>query len=143
MSATASQGEHSPRGPACPDDAGERLDRGVGDAEQDARGGAEEDAVVLVTCPELGGQDEQACRRRAVRTRTRPSPRGVMGVRAAGVGERERQQDEADGHEPHAHVLAPADLKPKQRSARTVSRTTPPEMTVWTTEIGASAMAAT
>ena len=33
--------------------------------------------------------------------------------------------------------------KPKQRSARTVSKTMPPEMTVWTIESGASAMAAT
>ena len=41
------------------DAAGEGLDGDVGDAEQDARGGAEEHAVVLVLGAELVGEDEQ------------------------------------------------------------------------------------
>jgi hypothetical protein len=34
-------------------------------------------------------------------------------------------------------------LKPKKRSARTVRKTRPPEMTAWTSDSGASASAAT
>ena len=44
---TASHGEASDRRPM-PPSAGERLDGDVGDAEEDAGGGAEHDAVVVV-----------------------------------------------------------------------------------------------
>ncbi len=93
------------------DDAGERLDRGVGDAEQDARGGAQHHAVVLDRAAHAWAHDQQAP------MPNRPASKAIIAGSEncecapciAGQGQAEHHQ--AGRHQPQAQPLARADLE--------------------------------
>ena len=115
-----SKGSRTARRPWCADEAGERLDGDVADAEEDACSRGEHDAVVL-------GAGAGACgprmtgapipNRAASKRDHRREREG--GVRAAAGRHRDRQQDEPDGRSPRPHHWRRPTLKPKRRSAMT------------------------
>ena len=124
--------------------AGQRLDRDVGDAEEDAGRGAEHDAVVVVRRAEVLARDEQHRRRRACRPRRRSSraARSASARPAPAAASRRAARGRA-AVRPTPHHWRPPTSKPKTRSASTASITTPVESTAWTTDSGANAIAAT
>ena len=91
--------------------AGERLDRDVGDAEQDSGGHAEQDPVVLVRRAELVGHHEQRADDEEAGLEGDHRRGRVARVRAAGGRKRDRQQHEAEGGEADAEPLAAADAE--------------------------------
>ena len=94
-SVSASQGLSSPKHPVRADDPGQRLDRDVGDAEQDPARRAEHRAVVLARCAGARADDQQ---------RPDAAQRGLDGdhrgrrearVGTAHRGHRQREGDQA------------------------------------------------
>ena len=92
-------------------DAGERLDRGVGHAEQDPGGGAEHHAVVLDRAAHARAHDQQAADEEQARLEgDHPGVREVR-VRAVHGGQGDAEQDEPAGGQHQADPLALADLE--------------------------------
>ncbi len=89
---------------------GQRLDRDVGDAEEDAGGDAEQDAVVRVVRTEPRREDEQHADGEQSGLEGDHAAERVAGVRAGAGGEGDGQQREAERGEPDADPLAAADV---------------------------------
>ena len=138
-----SQGDSRPASPSSPTGAGERLDGHVGDAEEDAGRGAEHHAVMLVGA-EPGREHQQGADHQQRGLEGDHAGERVARVGAAAARQRDGQQHQAERGEPDAQPTgACPTLQPKKRSAITVRKTSPPEITACTSESGASASAAT
>ena len=122
----------------------DRLDRDVGDAEQDPGGRAEHEPMVLRRRPDPRAHDQQRARRdQAGLERDHP---GQREARVRAVRGRERQRRAASARRPSARARSTGGApirRPKIRSAITASRTTPPASTAWTSDSGAIDIAAT
>ncbi len=96
------------------DDAGERLDRSVRDAEEDPRSRTEHHAVVLHPAAHAGADEQQAAE--AEETRLEGDHRSARELRVGAVHRRQRQaQDhQAGGREKQAHPLTPSDFEAEQ-----------------------------
>ena len=120
----ASHGEMQDRERAV--EAGERLDGDVGDPEQDAGGGAEHDPVVVVRGAHARAGDQQRADREHAALEAEHAGERVGRVRAGLGGERDDEQQQAErGHARRRPTGGVPTSKPKMRSARTASITTP------------------
>ena len=106
----ASQGESRPEHARVADRAREGLDRDVGHAEENARRGAEQHAVVLVVDAELGREHQQDADRQQAGLEGDHARERVARVRAVAVGQRDGQQHQPEGGEADAQPLAGAAL---------------------------------
>ena len=114
-SATHSQGLRTmPEQAGVADDAGERLDGEVADAEQDAGGRGEHDAVVLGGPAEARPHDAQGAEAEEPGLEGGHRRNREGGVRAVAGGQRDREQHEADERQREPPPLALADLEAEQ-----------------------------
>ena len=95
------------------DEAGDGLDRDVGDAEQDARGGAQHDAVVLGRTADVLAHDEQGADPDEAALEGDHAGEREVRVRAGLVRQRHPGEEPERG-EADAQPLARADLEAEQ-----------------------------